>query len=528
MVNTPGKELQRIKIPFTDTGLTPAIFAALGAAIGFYGYPLLAANFIGSTYPVLFFLSVFILIIAVLQVAASCPFLYYPLQDKKEVPALIQKTNIFAIALIAGLVYGFTVQINVKVTVIPLDYSRVTGLTGILIDDPRAFNDSRGIGSMEITRAAGIGGIRTSANGTIPVFFPAETIPRLKEFGRGSEIYVEGNMVSGSSGLLFRATQVHIINPAPALEQFRTGLRTGIMEKFGILQKPGSLVEAPVWSGLASAMLLGIRDNLDSELTKSFRNAGCSHILSLSGMNLAILSGVVVFFLRFLFGIRAGSVLGAVFIVAYIFIAGAQPSLVRSGIIYLLGTLSLLGYLRKNTISLLALAFIVQLLIQSEAAVSVSFLLSYVAMLGILVTGVTLRELFAGKIPEIVLVNLCASAGAFIASAGVTAFFFGELHPIGIIAGIFVMPIASLFMIVSFGSLVLISVIPVLFAPLNFVLTAIYNLLEFFITLAGKVPGLQNLSFVPVLMVSVIVILFLEFAKQINRHYRRSIASFDT
>ncbi|MCL2832933.1 MAG: ComEC/Rec2 family competence protein [Treponema sp.] len=520
--------------------MTPAVFAAAGAAAGFYFFHLL---FVLSTWnDLIVFLFLLVFILSVLRVLAGSPFIFFESEKtnaakKKDLYGTVQKTNLYAIALIAGLIYGIAAwNTQVKIN-IPLAYDQVTGLSGILKDDPRAFNDGRGTAVLELKTAAGSGGVRITAKGNVTVFFPADTIPGLKEFGRGCGVYVEGSLINTdkyNGGLLFRASGVHVIQPAPKLEQFRTAFRAFVMEKFGILQRPGSpdissdISPEPVWGGLASAMLLGIRDNLDSDLAASFKNAGCSHILSLSGMNLAILSGVIVFFLRLLLGLKGSSLAGAVFIIIYIFLAGAQPSLVRSGIIYLLGALSLWGYLGKNTVSLLSLAFLIQLIIQNESAASVSFLLSYAAMAGILVTGETLRELFAGRIPQILLVSLSASLGAFIATSGISVYFFGELHPIGIIAGILIMPLASLFMILSFAALVLTSIIPVLFAPVNFILTFVYNLIELLVTFAGRAPGLLNLSFMPVTIISVIFIIALQSVKLIGRRHRKYIAAFNT
>ena len=487
----------------------------MGAALSFYLFPVITAN---NDWVFGFIIFIFSAVTAIsfLRVLVSSPF--------KAAPVIL-KFNLFLIAGIAGLCFGFSARASMPDTYIPLARDRVTGLTGILSDDPRAFNDGRGMGSLGLIQATGAGGVRTTAKGRITVFFPAESIPRIKEFGRGCEIYVEGNLISGERGLVFRAGQVHILKPAPALEQFRTGLRTGALERFGIAEDS---LTRPLWSGLASAMLLGIRDDLDADLASSFRRAGSSHVLSLSGMHLAILSGVIIFLLRLIFGIRGSSLMGAVFVVVYIFLAGSQASLVRAGIMSLLGTLALLGHLKKNPLSILALAFLIQLLIQAESGASVSFILSYLALAGILVTGETIREILRGKLPDIILLGFSASAGAFIATAGAVVYYFGDLYPMGLIAGFAIMPLSALFLIMAFVSLVLISVIPVLFAPLNFLLTQVFRVLEFFVASAGRVPGIHTSSFIPVALVSVLVAALLEIIKHRERQRRRSIASFDT
>ena len=474
----------------------------------------------------LYLFTLFSMILSFLRVLVYGPFLFTSNEEVKErVPRFIPVLNLLLCAGLAGFSLGLTARIlNNEPVQIPIPIDRVIGLSGILSDDPRAFNDGRGMGSLGITQVTADAGLRVSGRGRITVFFPAEAIPGLRDFGRGSEIYVEGTMIRRENDFLFRASGVYILKPAPGLEQFRTGFRLAVMEKFRIDNRQGN---APVWGGLASALLLGIRDNLDSDLTSAFVNAGCSHVLALSGMHLAILSSVIALVLHLFMGIKPASLIGAIFIVIYIFLAGAQPSLVRAGIMFLLGTLALWGYLKKNPLSILAIAFIIQIFIQKDSGTSVSFILSYLALIGILVTGKTIHELLRGRIPEILNQGFSASLGAIIATAAVTAYYFGVLRPIGIIASLIITPLASIFMILAFGTLVLISFFPILFEPLSNVLGLLYRLIEIVVYQAGRVPGLKTPNFIIILIVSLSLVFFLEYLKHRDRIYRSSIASFD-
>ena len=523
----------------------PIIFTAGGAASTYYTYPFFIAI---PGWERLFVVSLlfFCLVLSFLRVLSYAPFLFQSFakpEVSERVPRFILMLHLLLSFGIAGAGLGLTARSLLPgPSKIPLNLDQVTGLRGVLSDDPRAFNDGRGIGSLELVQAAGEGDIRVSAQGKAAVFFPAEAIPRLKEFGRGSELYVEGAMATGNQasdnqGLLFRARAVHVLRPAPVLEQFRTGFRSAVMEKFGIEagSTPGGSVpggsssgrKAPSWAALASALLLGVRDDLDSDLKEAFTSAGCTHVLALSGMHLAILSASLVFLLRLFIGVRPAALIGAFFIIVYIFLAGAQPSLVRAGIMYLLGTLALWGFLKKNFLSLLAMAFILQIFIQRESGISLSFILSYLALLGILCTGETIHELLLGRIPEVLNKGLSASLGAVIATAAVTSYYFGVLRPIGIIASLLIMPLASLFMILALSALALVSLLPFLFGLFDFILSLLYRLMETVVFLAGKVPGIKARDFLLVLVISLLLAAALEFLKYHDRKYRRSIISFD-
>ncbi|GHU64688.1 hypothetical protein FACS189447_02060 [Spirochaetia bacterium] len=396
----------------------------------------------------------------------------------------------------------------------------ITAVSGILTEDPRQFNDDRGIGIVALKTTSAEGGLQASASGSLTVFFPAEVIPRLKEFGRGCEIYTEGRLIQADRGLLFRASAVYITKPASVPEQFRTGLRTALLKRFS----PGS--EPPPWSGLAMALLLGVRDNLDSSLSKGFTEAGCSHVLSLSGMHLALLSGIIAFFLKRILGLKPAMLVGAVFIIFYVWLAGGQASLVRSAIMYFLGAACLWGFLKRDALNLLCLAFIIQLIFQSKAGASVSFILSYLSLAGILTLGEALHAWFRGRIPEIIGAGFSASIGAFIVTSTVVSLFFGALRPIGIIAGLIIVPLASLFMILSLGTIILVNIIPALFDPLNTVLTLVYRFIEYTVLFAGKIPGMAVPNPLPVLIISLILAVLIFILQNKDAVHRSTIVPF--
>jgi competence protein ComEC len=397
----------------------------------------------------------------------------------------------------AALAAGFALGMGAGGAAVPhvslgLPPETITAVSGTLLEDPRLVSGGRGLGTLALDQTTGRGGVRASARGRVTVFFPDEALPRLKEFGRGSRLYAGGTLVSGSPGpwfqtgdrLLFRASSVHVTRPAPAVEQFRTGLRLEIVRRLNPAGGGGG------WGGLALALLLGVRDNLDTGLSELYRMAGCSHILALSGMHLAILSALIAFCLKRPLGLRAAAVLGAVFILLYVFLVGAQPSLGRAALMYVLGTLAILGALPKSPGLLLGLAFLIQCILRPESGLSVSFILSYAALGGILSAGEAIREIFRGKIPELLLQPLAASLGAFLLTAGLTAVFFGSLRPVGMAAGLILVPLTSLFMIAALIWLALGFVLPPLAPLLGRGLSLLYGLMDDLVSLAAAAPGI--------------------------------------
>ncbi|MDR1301624.1 MAG: ComEC/Rec2 family competence protein [Treponema sp.] len=459
----------------------PLLYGALGAAVSYYGVSFLSRK---DGLPwLLGILLVMGILGSLMQVLAQHPTLFgKALRTYRHV----RRYRVYSITLILGFSLGLGVGNQVKPLWFGIPEDQIRGIYGTLKEDPRAFHDSRGMGYLALQNVSGKGGLRASAAGTLRVFFPEGTIPRLQEFGRGSEVYLEGTIrtsepktkTAGTLGKYFQAQSVHLLRPAPALEQLRTRGHSALMKRFS----------SEPWGGLAGALLLGVKDQLDTELSQAYQYAGCSHVLALSGMHLAILTAVLALFLRRPLGLKAAALLGGCCILGYVYLVGNLPSLERAAIMYLLGTLAVLGSLPKQGSALLSLAFLLQILLRPESGQSISFILSYLALAGILSVGNPIHVLIQGRIPEVLAKPLAASLGAFIATAASTVCFFGVLRPIGILAGLIIVPLTTLFMLGALAALIL---------PGNYlglILSFLYDVLMRLVSLAAQVPGIPVLD----------------------------------
>lgn len=137
---------------------------------------------------------------------------------------------------------------------------------------------------------------------------------------------------------------------------------------------------SPTVAALAVALTLGDRRDL-GETYGEFQRSGLAHALALSGLNVAILAGFLVLLLSF-----AGSYryLGALAILlAYLWLVGPSPSLVRAEIMAALVLVALfVGKGRLDVLAALGWALALHLLWQPFAIYSLSFQLSYLAVLG--------------------------------------------------------------------------------------------------------------------------------------------------
>jgi len=459
--------------------LTPVLCAAIGAATGFYLFGRVSFAWLFA--------------IAFVLLAALCFFRVFVSVRESNPQSSPRLASLYSAALAAGFMLGIcSASAGRNVINFALPREKITAIEGVLLEDPRIINGGRAMASLSLKKCAGNGKIKASAKGTITVFFPEDNALRLREFGRGAAVFSEGALRATDTGLLFSAESAHVVKKAPPVERMRTGIRLNLIEKFG----------GKAWGGLALALLLGIRDNLDTNLAVMYRDAGCSYILALSGMHLAVLAALIAFLFKKPLGFIGASLAGALIICLYCFIVGPMPSLNRAAIMYLLGVVTLLGAFPKEPLSILALSFLLQIIISPSEGNSVSFILSYSALAGILLIGQPLYSLLSGKAPDFLLQPLTASCGAFLATAGITSFTFGVLAPAGIVIGLALVPLTTVFMI---GAMIWLALD---FLSLSFILSTplslLYRLMEKTVSLAGLVPRVSNVMPAIILSLSII------------------------
>jgi competence protein ComEC len=481
--------------------LTPVLCAALGAVGGYYCLcTLLPAGVFAALFA-------FVAVLCFFRVIAS-----FESAIKGANSRPLQLTAMYSAAFAAGLFLGLcAARAGRNEIYFGIPEQKVVALNGVLLDDPRMIKGGRIMAVLSLRECAGQGGLRVKSKGEIPVFFPGESTERLRWFGRGTTVFTEGKLHRSSMSLsngvakwTYSSESAHIVKPANAMERFRTGVRLNLITRFS-----GSS-----WSGLALALLLGIRDNLDVNFAAVYRDAGCSYILALSGMHLAVLASLIAMILKKPLGLKAAAVTSALIIIIYHFIVGPMPSLSRATIMYLLGIFAVLGAFPKEPLSILGLSFLLQIVISPASGNSISFILSYLALAGILVVGQPLYSLFSGKVPDFLARPLTASCGAFIATAGVTSFSFGVLAPIGILAGLVLVPLTTVFMIGSIIWLVL--DIFSLSRFLSLPLSLIYQIMEKTASLANNISGISPRPSV-IIALSIILSLFIVLFERSRR-----------
>jgi competence protein ComEC len=172
----------------------------------------------------------------------------------------------------------------------------------------------------------------------------------------------------------------HVGRPPPlqtAAGDLRAGLRRAVV---GL---------PPDERGLLPGLVLGDTSRLPPALQADFRTAGLTHLVAVSGANLAIVSGFVLLVGRWsgLRG-RALPLLAAGSIAGFVVLARPEPSVLRAAAMGALALLALATGRRRRSLAALAATVVVLLLVDPWLARSYGFVLSALAT-GALVTLAT-------------------------------------------------------------------------------------------------------------------------------------------
>lgn len=199
-------------------------------------------------------------------------------------------------------------------------------------------------------------------------------------------------------------------------------------------------------AALARGFVLGEDEQIDPATVEDFRRAGLSHLLAVSGQNVALLALLAMPLLALLgMPLRARLLWIVAAIAIYVPLAGGGPSIVRAGVMGVLTLLATFAGRRASRLYALAIAAIVTLAIDPRIGADIGWQLSFAAVLGILAIAQPLRRAIASRLGAGVMRGALAegvavTVAATLATAPLIAFHFGELSTVSLFANLLALP----------------------------------------------------------------------------------------
>ncbi len=251
-----------------------------------------------------------------------------------------------------------------------------------------------------------------------------------------------------------------------------------------LIQKYVSLGISGQEEAVIAAMTLGDKSGISKSTADAYSTSGASHILSLSGLHLGIIYGILVFF----FGGRDywwNQILILLAIWSFVVLVGSGPSVVRSAVMISIYALITLLNRDKFSLNTWSLALVIMLFYNPLYLFDIGFEMSFMAVFGILL-GIKLfpvplkmrtAKTFVRKLERWSWGFLIVSVSAQLWTSPLVAYYFGRFSCYFLLTNIIVIPLATwLLYLVAAG----------------FALSLWVTVADFFFMLADAVSGFLN------------------------------------
>ena len=264
-------------------------------------------------------------------------------------------------------------------------------------------------------------------------------------------------------------------------------------------------------TGLMQAILLGDRSYIAPPLRDLFIHTGTAHILAISGLNVTIVAGLFLLILKLIpLGRRLQILITIILLIAYCFLTGASPSVVRATIMAVVFLGSFILEKPTDTFHSLCLSALIILLMNPLNLWDVGFQLSFVCVWAIIFIYPLLIKMaekirikkeegmsapltveglpWASEFWEDSFKSLGLSIGVWITVAGLIAYYFNIITPVTALVNLLIIPCNSIIVVLGFGLLFMGMVFPLWAGMAALSLKLALNIMVGIIFLCDKIP----------------------------------------
>lgn len=240
-------------------------------------------------------------------------------------------------------------------------------------------------------------------------------------------------------------------------------------------------------SSIATGMLFGV-NNISSEVNKIFRIAGLSHIIVLSGFNIAIVISAILFIFMFLPLILRVIIAGAS-VVIFVLMVGGEASVIRATCMAFISLCALVigkEYIARQALTLSLVAIV--LYEPFSLAHDVSLHLSFLATAGIIYLSEDFKKLFSFINNKYFSEIFVTTFAAYVMTAPYIMYTFGTISTYSLLANIIVLPLVPIAMLIGFLVVVFAHVSTILATVLGVMDTVLIQSIIFVSKLISRIP----------------------------------------
>ncbi|UNK21222.1 ComEC/Rec2 family competence protein [Paenibacillus sp. N3/727] len=210
-----------------------------------------------------------------------------------------------------------------------------------------------------------------------------------------------------------------------------------------------------IHAGYMKGLIIGDQGDLNPDTFAEFSRLGLTHILAISGLHVAVFVGSLLFVFSLCRLTRETSLTAVmVFLPFYVMLTGASPSIVRAGIMGMIGLYAARRGLLKDGMHILCVAALLMLLWNPYFLVNVSFQLSFLVTAGLMVFVPKLMP-FLSLMPRWLAGTLGVTVAAQLVSFPLTIYYFNQFSLLSVLANLLMVPLISM-IVLPMGTVALI------------------------------------------------------------------------
>jgi competence protein ComEC len=203
-------------------------------------------------------------------------------------------------------------------------------------------------------------------------------------------------------------------------------------------------------AALAAGIVLGVRSGIAPAINDAFASAGLTHVVAISGWNIAIVAALAAAAARPLSRLPAGrwlaATVAALAVAAYVLLTGASPSVVRAALMAGALLMARLEGSRSHAMSALMLAALVMVLAAPGVVWDVGFQLSALATAGLIWFAAGFERRLA-RWPSLIREPVALTLAAQVTTLPVILLNFERLSLIAPVANVVVVPLVPVVML---------------------------------------------------------------------------------
>jgi competence protein ComEC len=274
----------------------------------------------------------------------------------------------------------------------------------------------------------------------------AKKLDEVKNGGNpGSFDYKRYCLFQGITHQNFLNTTDYVVLPQKNENVFYRFLYSGRSAIINIIR---TYIKEPKELGLAEALLIGYKDDLDKNLVQAYTNTGVVHVIAISGLHLGLIYWLLLLLTKPLKQKKA-KWLRLILILAGLWLfslmAGGQPSILRSAVMF--SVLALANVIDKRTsiFNTLALSAFLLLCYNPFWLWDVGFQLSYAAVLSIIIFYKPVYNWWyiGNKTQDFFWKMIAVSIAAQILTLSISLYHFHQFPVLFLLANIIAIPLSS-------------------------------------------------------------------------------------